>query len=279
MKDRSLKALGLAEVAATQPLIYPGRPVAESALLHGDELLRLEPLDDRPGAWPVIDGGRITLDKLLAEIGQPTVDHRVPVLAVGSNASPGQVSHKLTRLGLPAVVPMVPVRVGGIGVGVSGHISPAGYVAASPYLDPATESVLVVTWLDPAQLAAVDATEIPDYRRILIDGDEHAMTLPSGEQLPSAYLYINVNGVLATPDGAPRPAQEQRSLLSGLLASSERLREMFGPDPETWITRAGADPRLRAAGTRVFAEEGWVLRQKELLNHAPAGTDPAPVTS
>ena len=66
---------------------------------------------------------------------------------------------------------MVPVRVRGIGVGCSAHIGRAGYVATAPYSDPDGRDALVVSWLDAAQLRAVDATEFPNYRRACCPGD------------------------------------------------------------------------------------------------------------
>jgi hypothetical protein len=73
--------------------------------------------------------------------------------------------------------------------------------------------------------------------------------------------------VLAEPEtGRPRAGGgDQSELLAALLAGSERLRDLLGPDPATWVRRAGADPSLREAGTLVFGEEGWVLPQTDFL--------------
>ncbi|MFF3320808.1 hypothetical protein [Streptomyces sp. NPDC002889] len=267
MKDRSLEALGLDTVPAKEPLTYPGRPTPEPSLLTGDQLLQLDVRPLRLGEWYVEEQAQQRrLDEALAGLGQAGTGHRHPVIAIGSNASPGQVSHKLSRLGLPAAVPMVPVRVRGIGVGCSGHISPAGYVAGTPFVDPEAEAVLVVTWLDSAQLKAVDATEFPDYRRAILPGDTFPMTMPSGERLSGAYIYFSAHGVLSGPGGTPRPGGgDQAELLTGLLAESARLRELLGPDPAAWVHRAGADRSVREQGTRIFGEEGWVLPQTDFL--------------
>ncbi|ADI06878.1 hypothetical protein SBI_03757 [Streptomyces bingchenggensis BCW-1] len=274
MTDRSLAALGFADVPALRPLTYPGRPVTAPALLAGSELWELTPSPGGPGGWPVLGAARIgqrpprePLDAVLARLGQVPLEQRHPVIAVGSNASPAQLHHKLTALGHPAAVPMVPVRVRGIGVGCSAHIGRYGYVATAPYADPAAETPLVVSWLDAAQLASVDATEFPNYRRILLPGASFPMVLPSGERLGGAYLYVGARGVLAGPDGAPdRPSGrprpgggDQSALLTGLLASSARLRGLLGPDPGAWIRRAAADRALRETAASVFADEGWVL--------------------
>ncbi|MFG2503522.1 hypothetical protein ACGFSB_35585 [Streptomyces sp. NPDC048441] len=259
--DRSLSALGLDVVPALQPLAYPGRPVPGPSLLSGAELL---PLGVRPlplGQWPVAAGQ--SLDEVLSGLGLAAIGHRHPVIAVGSNASPAQVSYKLIRRGIPAVVPMVPVRVSGIAVGCSGHIGRAGYVAAAPCLDPAAETSLVVSWLDHDQFRAVDETEFPNYRRVLLPGGDFAMVVPGGERLGGAQLYVSSYGVLADPDtGLPRPGDgDQAALLASLLGGSARLRGLLGPGPADWVRKAAADPAARELGTRVLADEGWVLPQ------------------
>ncbi|MFK4068778.1 hypothetical protein [Streptomyces sp. NPDC029674] len=269
-QDRGLAALGLDGVPALQPLTYPGLPVTVPSLLTGAELLELRPgPGGGPGQWTVEgtgEGPRPSLDDVLAALGQTPVAGRRPVIAVGSNASPGQLSHKLTRRGIPGAVPMVPVRLRGLAVGCSAHIGRAGYVAAAPYGARTARTTLVVSWLDAAQLSAVDATELPNYRRVLLPGDAYGMTLPSGERLDGAYVYVSVRGVLADPvTGLPRPGGgDQAALLDALLDASPRLRELLGPDAASWVRRAAADPELRARGTLLFAEEGWVLPWTEL---------------
>ncbi|WP_030789372.1 hypothetical protein [Streptomyces sp. NRRL S-920] len=263
-QDRGLAALGLDGVPALQPLSYPGLPVTVPSLLTGAELLPLRATPGGLGRWTADPG--TSLDEALALLGQSPLRRRTPVIAVGSNASPGQIAHKLARHGIPAAVPMVPVRVRGIGIGCSAHIGRAGYVAAAPYPAPAAEATLVVSWLDAAQLAAVDGTELPNYRRALLPGEAYGMTLPSGEPLGEASLYVSVRGVLADPaTRLPRPGGgDQAALLDALLDASPRLRELLGPDAATWVRRAAGDPGLRARGTRLFAEEGWVLPWTDL---------------
>lgn len=234
--DLSLAALGFGDVPAQAPLTYPGRPVTAPTLLTGGEL---RPLD-------------------LGLLGRYRDRH--PVIAVGSNASPAQLHYKLSSPGRPATVPMVPVRVHGIAVGCSAHIGRYGYVASAPYSDPAARTPLVVSWLDDAQLDAVDRTEVPNYRRVRLPGADFPMVMPSGERLEAAYLYVSTHGVLTAPGDGGRPLPgggDQSALLARLLASSARLRDLLGPDPAAWVGRAGADAAVRTAGTRVFHDEGW----------------------
>ena len=113
MEPRTLEALGLAGVPVLEPLLYPGLPVREPSLLNGRQLSPLRVTDGRVGGWGVGAAQGPTLDDMLRELSVCGVDERCPVIAVGSNAAPGQVSHKLSSRGLSGVVPLVPVRVRG----------------------------------------------------------------------------------------------------------------------------------------------------------------------
>ncbi|WP_327426759.1 hypothetical protein [Streptomyces sp. NBC_01236] len=233
---RTLEALGLAEIPREHPLSYPGAWPEESGLLDGDRLLPLSRL---------------------------VYEDRVPVLAVGSNACPAQLRHKMAQSGVSGTIPMVKARVGGIGVGVSAHVSLMGYVSASPFHAPGAVGELFLTWLDEAQLAVVDASEgVPEatgaYDRAWLPSPSSGIRieLDSGEFLPGAYVYVNRHGVLHDGAGVPRTHPGERPLLASLLAGSARLRELFGDTPEEFCARARFDAALCARGTRLFAEEG-----------------------
>ncbi|MCC3768520.1 hypothetical protein K6I34_000430, partial [Streptomyces sp. UNOC14_S4] len=82
--------MALGAAPAEQPLHYPGTAAQAPVLLLGDSLLplRAEP-GTQPGAWRTPTGQ--TLDDVLPV----PCGHRHPVIAVGSNASPAQLHHKL----------------------------------------------------------------------------------------------------------------------------------------------------------------------------------------
>ncbi|WP_369387578.1 hypothetical protein AB5J72_08145 [Streptomyces sp. CG1] len=231
MTGRTLEELGLAEVPRDHPLTYPGAWPAESGLLHGDRMLPLERL---------------------------VYDDRVPVLAVGSNACPGQLRYKMTESGIDSPLPMVRSRVSGLDVGVSAHVSRFGYVSASPVKAPRVSSELFVLWLDRRQLEVIDASE-PNFWRAWLPAPQVRIELPDGSALTGSYAYVNRHGVLHNGVGVPRRHPgDQHVLISELLARSARLRELFGATPEEFCARARRDAALCARGTRLFAEQRWV---------------------
>ncbi|MGW6010233.1 hypothetical protein [Streptomyces sp. NPDC055210] len=238
--DRTLEALGLAVAPREDPLAYPGAWPAESGLLDGDRLL---PLTRR------------------------TFPGRVPVLAVGSNASPAQLRHKMRQYELSSPIPLVKARVTGLEVGVSAHVSALGYVSASPFRAPGHTRELFLTWLDPAQLAAIDASEgvtrpSGAYDRVLLPSagfrveQEPGGAGEPGGALDGVHLYVNRHGVLQNGTGTPREHPGERRLLTELLAESAGLRKLFRSTPEEFCSRARGDLGLCAEGTRLFAREG-----------------------
>ncbi|MFJ8060457.1 hypothetical protein [Streptomyces sp. NPDC096142] len=229
--DRTLEALGLDRAPREEPLLYPGAWPAESGLLVGDRLL---PLDEHAA-----------------------YEGRTPVLAIGSNACPAQLRHKMAEFAITSPVPMVKARVTGIGVGVSAHVSLVGYVSASPVHAPGAVRELFVTWFDERQLAVVDLSE-KAYDRAWLPGSAVHVAPEAGPSLRGVYVYVNRNGVLRDGTGAPRRHPGERALLTELLGGSAELRRLFGRTPEEFCARARADRSLCARGTRLFLEEGLV---------------------
>ncbi|MFF3500386.1 hypothetical protein [Streptomyces sp. NPDC003247] len=227
-----MEALGLADAPRDHPLTYPGAWPEESGLLDGDRLLPLDRL--------VFPG-------------------RTPVLAVGSNACPGQLRHKMAECGVASPVPMVRTRVTGVGIGVSAHVSRLGYVSASPVLAPRVTRELFVIWLDAVQLAVVDATE-PHFDRVRLPASQARIELENGDELTGAFAYVNRHGVLHNGTAAPRGHPGQRALISELLRGSAELRRLFGETPEAFCAAARGDALLCERGTRLFARERLVTR-------------------
>ncbi|MFI8169686.1 hypothetical protein ACIGAN_25465 [Streptomyces sp. NPDC085931] len=234
--ERTLRALGLADAPREHPLLYPGAWPADSGILDGDRFLPPERL---------------------------VYADRTPVLAIGSNGSPGQLRHKMREFGISTPLPMVKARVTGVDAGVSAHVSRMGYVSASPVGAPDTVRALFVLWPDAEQLAVIDASEgvpVPggNFDRAWLPAPAVRVDLADGTRLPGVYAYVNRHGVLHDGTGVPRTHPGQRELLTELLVALPRLRELFGVVPEEFCARARADRRLCERGTRLFVEEKLV---------------------
>lgn len=165
-----------------------------------------------PGRWPARSGtltseGWFPGDLALAEVGLD--GDRVPVVAVGSNASPGVMQVKLREQGVSQTVPFVRACVPDVETAFTAHVSPRGYIAAAPVRSVGAENSMWVSFLDADQLAVLDATEEPNYTR------EHIcdpVTLATGEILPGYDVYRSAWGLIP----GLHFARDQRAVLTHL---------------------------------------------------------------
>src|SRR5215510_3908052 len=144
-----------------KPLSYPGQTPRTSGLMTGTTFLSFERLrarrlaqarvvlgDDRPGALAGVTS-RCTLGYALLILNAVPIEARVPVLAVGSNASLAQMQLKFQAAGIWARMPLTWAEVTGVRVGVGAMISRWGYVPAAPVFEAGVTARLAVNWLDP----------------------------------------------------------------------------------------------------------------------------------
>lgn len=237
---------------ASRPWEYPGEPAEVGGLLQGGRL--------HPRVLPA----------------PPQLEGRRAVVAVGSNASPAVLVRKLQRAGRGTTVPVLRGHVHGLDVGHSAHVSRAGYVAAAPFRAPGVRTPVVVTFLEPDQLAALDATE-PNYTRRWLDAARHPVELDGAPAPDGVEVYVSDHGVLAEPTPEGRRALRLRRQAAVLV----RLRRCPGvapllPHRPRAAARAlAADAALRHEVRACLHAAGWV-RPSELalvpsgLNQHPA---------
>lgn len=173
--------------------------------------MRREP-EDYP--WPVpASTGQVTatgFDESPA-LDAHLLTGRTPVVAVGSNASPQVLRDKL-RAHLEAGVPIQPVRVSGLSVGHSAHISRPGFVAAAPARTPGRNADVCLTWLTTDQLTVIDATE-PNYHRRKLPA---TTVLADSGPVTGAQIYDSKHGVLADRGGQVLPLRAQAGVTAWL---------------------------------------------------------------
>ena len=235
------------------PLDYPGRRLQRSALLRHDRLVD----------WAV---GALPMDQLLSDLGVAPLDARALVLGVGSNADPRQVVRKLRAAGAGTVVPFATCTVAGIAVTHSAHVSAGGYVPMAPAAHPGAEVALVAAYVDPEQLAALDATE-PNYQRLLLDGARYALRLDGGVRPASYHVYRSRHGVLR-PDGELLPPLGQPELHERLFRGSDLAAVVTGATAEERVAALGL-PDVQQRVRECFGALGWVAGSG--LRGEPAG--------
>ncbi|WP_329088651.1 hypothetical protein [Streptosporangium sp. NBC_01469] len=239
----------------SHPLTYPGRLPPGAGLLADDRFLPMSEEAGPLGGWRVRSGSReARLADHLAGLGAGPLEARHPVVAVGSNAAPGQLRRKFAAAGIRPVVPLTPATVHGVAPGVSAHVSRNAYLPAAPIRVPGS-SLLFVVWVDDTQLAALDATE-PNYLRLPLPPHSFPVTLSSGEALPSCHVYAGQHGCLVDEEGEPLRLAPQPELIGRLLARSVKLRRLFGRTPEEFVTRARQDDGTREAAHALFRSDG-----------------------
>lgn len=181
------------------PLDYPFEPAAASGVLLGDHVVPLILAAGSSAGDGIVyleHGDTPTLDALLRARGLPSSAERTLVVAVGSNAAPAVLARKFHRQGVSTVVPLLLVIVRGIGLGYSAHVSKQGFVAATPFADPARPATLVGSLLDAEQLNALDRTE-PNYRRLLLAARDYPLVIDGSGQRPARWsVYESIHGVL-----------------------------------------------------------------------------------
>ncbi|MFI6506010.1 hypothetical protein ACIBCT_00255 [Streptosporangium sp. NPDC050855] len=255
------------------PLTYPGRLAPAAGLLVDDRFL---PMTEPPGALAdrrVRSGDRTArLADHLAALGAAPPEARHPVIAVGSNAAPGQLRRKFTAAGIRPVVPLTPAAVHGVAPGVSAHISRYAYLPATP-IGARGASLLFVVWVDDPQLAVLDATE-PNYRRVPLPAGSFPVTLASGETLPPCHVYVSRHGCLVDEEGGPLPLAPQRELIGHLLGRSAALRRLCGRTPEEFVLSA-RDDGTREAARALFVSDGLADPAPPGLHHPRTAGSPA----
>ena len=199
------------------PLQYPWVDTRRSLLLTsaGEYSIVLEegqPLEE--GLIQFHDGRTAALNEYLGASKLPTLSERIPVVGIGSNASPLVTKSKIEkygRYGTDATVPMFVAKMKNMGVGYSGHFVFGGYIPAAPYHHEENELEVTVAFFTKEQLAAVDSTE-PTYQRAELSKDLYPLAFENGATLDSAYVYTTRYGVLRGADGLPIPLTTQEAL-------------------------------------------------------------------
>lgn len=179
-------------------------------------------------------------------------ENRTPVLAYGSNRAPEQLNRKFGHA--PAtVIPVEAALLADFDVVHAAALTRYGAVPAMLQHAPGTVVSIMVTWLGPADLEAMHASELgaANYRFAALDGVR--LTLSDGRVETVAFSYVGARGAFGE-DGmavaqAALPAQGRRFRAATTAEMLERYRARLAPDMtlEAFIHRAVRDTPWRRA--------------------------------
>ena len=183
---------------------------------------------------------------------------RTPVLAIGSNQSPRQLTRKFGDSG---EIPVQRARLADFDIYYSAHISAYGAVPAMLQHAPGATVTLSVTWLDAQQLDFMHGTELSAarYRYAAIDGI--ALALDCGAVQDTANLYVGVNGNLVNRGDAvalaavPAEGRRPEALTTAEILEIVRKRFAPGDSPDEFVLKLVDDGGFRTACTQALAED------------------------
>ena len=184
--------------------------------------------------------------------------HRTPVLAIGSNQSPQQLTRKFGDTG---EIPVQRARLADFDIYYSAHITAYGAVPAMLQHAPGTAVTLSVTWLDHRQLGIMHETELraANYRYARIEDID--LALDCGSRLGDVHLYVGAHGHLVHEGDAvamaAAPAEGRRPTALSTAEVLEIVRKRLSPrdDPAEFVLKLIDDNGYRAACTASLAAD------------------------
>ncbi|MDG4718432.1 hypothetical protein [Thalassospira aquimaris] len=155
---------------------------------------------------------------------------RVPVLAVGSNRAPVQLTRKFSHQNISDTIPVTLGWMMHHDIVYSTHISGYGAVPATLAPSPGTRVRIAVTWLDAGQLAHMHVTEsVPvQYQYVGLHGRD--IELDCGHVVDNVGLYQSSSGYLF--------GRENTFALSAIRAENRRYQALSQWDIMAHIARA-----------------------------------------
>ncbi len=174
---------------------------------------------------------------------------RVPVVAYGSNRAPQQLALKFPDLPVDDGILVEPVELAGWDVVYAARITSYGAVPARIVEHASVTVRVAVTWLSPAQLKRMDASEGGNYERAALPVG--SVTTTDGVQRAEAQAYLGGGDILQA-GGAPVAlaaviAEGRTTPQSTTADILRRVAGHFAPDHalEDFAARLGGDPDLR----------------------------------
>jgi hypothetical protein len=201
--------------------------------------------------------------------------NRTPVLAIGSNQSPDQLTRKFGGTG---EIPVQRGRLRDFDIYYSAHITGYGSVPAMLQRAPGAEATLSVNWLDDRQLDVMHGTELAAAKYQYAVIEDIGLALDCGTDLDFVHLYVGVNGHLMHDGDAVAlsavPAKGRRPKALTTAEVLEVVRKRFSPEDgaDEFVLKLVGDSGFRAACTEAISGDAVSFAHPS----RPARVDPGP---
>ncbi len=166
-------------------------------------------------AYPfeIPDGSYLFRDGVAETLGaEPDLRNRTPVLAVGSNQSPGQLARKFAHRP-ETEIPVTRAWLEDFDLCYATHVTRYGSIPSNLHGCPGMRVRLSITWLDDDQLRIMHPTEIAGENYAFVRLDRLSLETAEGRRLDSVYAYLSMHGVTrlgGSPLGLAAMAAERR---------------------------------------------------------------------
>lgn len=207
--------------------------------------------------YPIPEGSYLWRGGAVAPFDPHAREGRTPVLAIGSNQSPHQLTRKFGACG---EIPVQRARLRDFDIYYSAHITSYGSVPAMLQCAPGTEVTLSVTWLNDEQLDIMHGTELSAARYEYAAIENIGLALDCGTVMDSVNAYVGVNGHLVHEGDAvalaAAPAEDRRPKALSTAEVLEIVRERVAPHdhPDEFVLKLIDDAGFRAACTETIAD-------------------------
>ncbi len=187
-----------------------------------------------------------------------TLAGRIPVLACGSNAAPGQLARKYARHP-ETVIPVTVAILRDIACCYSAHVTGYGAIPATLDLAPGAITYAHITWLTEVQLDEMHASEAIGTNYAYVRMDEIGLTCERHGNLGSIHAYVSKHGsylIDGNPvivqgircENAPFPILDQHDMQRYLLQKMAPAMSLTD-----FIRQNMKDSSIRAARTASLA--------------------------
>ena len=195
------------------------------------------------------------ISELSSSTRLPSLKNRSPVLAVGSNQSPLQLSRKFSGKNW-GPIPVLRARLHDFDAAYSPHITGYGAIPATLQDAKNSKTTFFINWLDDAQLNRMHETEMTGSNYSFGVLTDLNIEVETGPCLEEVFTYTSKHGVLCDPDGpifvaeieSTNPSRSRLTQFEVQTFARDKISQ--NTDIDQFILSSINDPKIRRQRSR-----------------------------